>query len=239
MSLLEICCYNLASCLIAQENGADRIEFCGNPAEGGTTPSYGSIVSAKERLHIPFFPIIRPRGGDFLYDDDEYTIMLKDVKTCKEIGCDGVVIGLLNSDGSVDKTKCGKLVQAAYPMTVTFHRAFDRAANPFEALEDIINIGCERILTSGGKPEATDGAALISQLVRQAAERIVIMPGSGVRSVNIAMLARQTGASEFHSSAKAHLGSLMHFVNDGMNESLSHIVCDGGEIQKMKKAMEG
>lgn len=235
---LEICCYNLSSCFIAQQNGADRIEFCDNPSEGGTTPSYGSIVMARENLQIPFFPIIRPRGGDFLYNDDEYAAMQRDLKICKDIGCEGVVIGMLNSDGSIDKRRAGKLVQIAYPMSVTFHRAFDRASNPFNALEDIISIGCERILTSGGKPNAMEGVDLISQLVRQADERIIIMPGSGVRSGNISALVQQTGAKEFHSSAQTIVNTSMHFLNDNMNESLSHVDCDAAEVQKIKTVLK-
>src|ERR1700761_4078409 len=210
---LEICAFNLASALVAQQAGADRIEFCAGPEEGGTTPSAGAIRTAREQLRIALYPIIRPRGGDFLYSDEEFRIMLRDIDYCKQVGCNGVVIGMLNTDGTVDQARCARLVEAAYPLGVTFHRAFDWAANPFEALETIIQIGCERILTSGQRPTAEEGAELIDQLVREADDRIVIMPGSGVRSDNIIQLAEKTGAAEFHTSARALQASTMDFIN--------------------------
>ncbi|MEJ7767755.1 MAG: copper homeostasis protein CutC [Chitinophagaceae bacterium] len=231
--LIEICCYNLSSCLVAQASGADRIEFCDNPAEGGTTPSYGAISLARKKLQVPLFPIIRARGGDFLYNDDEYLIMQQDVKTCKEIGCDGVVVGILNQDGSIDKKRSAKLVQIAYPMSVTFHRAFDRTRNLFDALEDIIDIGCERILTSGGMPTALEGTACISQLVKQANERIIIMPGAGIRSGNIENLVHSTRAEEFHSSASRHVTGSMQFLNLEMNENLYYTASDGEEVKRI------
>ena len=177
--VLEIIGFNIESCRIAQAAGAHRIELCDNPSEGGTTASYGFIKAARKALQIELYPIIRPRGGDFLYSDDEFEMMQTDVQLCKEIGCDGVVIGMLNKDGSIDKKRCSKLVSLAYPLGVTFHRAFERCSNPFEALEDIIEIGCERILTSGQQPTASEGADLVNQLIRQADDRIIIMPGSG------------------------------------------------------------
>ena len=140
---LEIIGFNIESSLLAQAAGAHRIELCDGPGEGGTTASYGFIKAARKALTIELYPIIRPRGGDFLYSDAEFDIMKTDVQLCKETGCDGVVIGMLNTDGSIDKKRCRQLVELAYPLGVTFHRAFDRCANPFEALEDIIGIGCE------------------------------------------------------------------------------------------------
>jgi len=231
---LEICAFNLSSALIAQQTGADRIELCASPEEGGTTPSPGLIRTARELLRIQLYPIIRPRGGDFLYSDEEYLTMLRDVDYCKQAGCNGVVIGLLKKDGSIDKERCARLVEAAYPMGVTFHRAFDWAINPYEALEDIISIGCERILTSGQRPTAMEGADLIDQLVRAADGRIVIMPGSGVRASNIAALAEATGASEFHTSARLKQASAMDYVNSGMKEEQSFTEASEEEIKKIK-----
>jgi copper homeostasis protein len=230
---LEICCFNLQSCIIAEQAGANRIELCADAGEGGTTPSFGTIKMVKQKLGIDVYPIIRPRGGDFLYDDDEFAIMKKEIQICKELGCEGVVIGMLLPDGTIDAARCRQLVGLAYPMGVTFHRAFDRAANPFEALEVIIETGCERILTSGQKPVATDGSKLLNDLVRQANERIIIMPGSGVRSSNIIELAQKTGAVEFHSSARINLDSPMEFINEGMNESLKTVIADKNEIELM------
>jgi copper homeostasis protein len=230
---LEICSFNLSSAIIAQEAGAHRVELCASPEEGGTTPGPGLIRTARELLQIELYPIIRPRGGDFLYSEEEFQVMLKDIQYCKEAGCNGVVIGMLNTDGTVDKKRTARLVKAAWPLGVTFHRAFDRAANPFEALEDIIGIGCERILTSGQRPTAMEGASLINELVRQADERIVIMPGSGVRSSNIAALAEKTDASEFHTSARILAASTMEFVNDAMGDDSAYVRVDRQEVEKI------
>jgi copper homeostasis protein len=202
---LEVIGFTIEGCLIAQNAGVHRIELCDSPADGGTTVSYGFIKAAREKLHIELFPIIRPRGGDFFYSDDEFEIMKTDVRLCKELNCDGVVIGMLTKDGRVDKKRCDMLLNLAYPLSVTFHRAFDRTEDPIEALEDIIEIGCERILTSGQKQNALEGAALIKQLIDIAEDRIIIMPGSGVRSENIVLIAEATGAVEFHSSARIQL----------------------------------
>lgn len=235
---LEVIAFTIESVLLAQQSGAHRIELCDNPAEGGTTPGYGMIKTAREKTRLLLYPIIRPRGGDFLYSDEAFEIMKRDVMLCKELGCDGVVTGLLQADGSVDKKRTAALVEAAYPLGVTFHRAFDRVANPFEALEDIIASGCERILTSGLKPTAPEGAETLAQLVRQADDRIVIMPGSGVRSDNIAALARQTGAVEFHSSARKTADSKMRYFNAAMNENLQTTELDTAEVEKMLAALQ-
>lgn len=211
--VLEICANSLPSALAAEAGGADRVELCDNMAEGGTTPSYGTILKARDILNIQVYPIIRPRGGDFLYSDIEFDLMWKDIELCKKTGCDGVVIGLLNADGSIDKKRTKLLVELAWPLGVTFHRAFDRCADPFQAMEDIIDCGCERILTSGQQPTATEGAELIAQLVEKAGGRIAIMPGSGVRENNMAELVRSTRATEYHSTAKSIVKSKMQFKN--------------------------
>ncbi|MEO6732681.1 MAG: copper homeostasis protein CutC [Ferruginibacter sp.] len=230
---LEVIGFTIESCTIAQVAGAHRIELCDNPASGGTTASYGFIRAAREILSIELYPIIRPRGGDFLYTKAEFEIMKTDVQLCKDLGCEGVVIGMLQADGTVDKERCRQLADIAYPLGVTFHRAFDRTDDPFKALEDIIAIGCERILTSGQKPGALEGAALISELIQLADERIIIMPGSGVRSDNIIAIAEKTGAIEFHSSARSISSGKMNFINDEMKEELLSVVTDGNEVKKM------
>jgi len=231
---LEVIGFDIESCMVAQAAGADRIELCAGPGEGGTTPSYGFIKAARELLHIQLYPIIRPRGGDFLYSAAAFKIMLQDVQLCKSVSCDGVVIGMLNSDGSVDKKRCAALVEAAYPLGVTFHRAFDRALDPLQALEDIIGIGCERILTSGQMPNASGGTVLIKELIAAAESRISIMPGSGVRAGNIVEIAKATGATAFHSSAKKMIPSKMEYAAATMNEELKSTGIDVEEIKKMR-----
>ena len=181
---IEIATSDFLSSVAAAEGGADRVELCDNLSEGGTTQSYGCIRLCREKLGLEIFPIIRPRGGDFFYSGDEYQIMVQDLKMCRDLGCDGVVIGLLNPDGSIDVARTGKLVELAYPMEVTFHRAFDRCRDPFEALEQLIEIGCTRILTSGQQPAAPAGVELIAELIAKADARIIIMPGSGLRKGN-------------------------------------------------------
>jgi copper homeostasis protein len=230
---LEVIGFDIAGCLIAQQAGADRIELCDNPGEGGTTPSYGFIKTARENLQINLYPIIRPRGGDFLYSDAEFEVMKTDVQICKDLGCDGVVIGMLNKDGTVDKKRCKELVGLAYPLGVTFHRAFDRVKDASQALEDVIEIGCERILTSGLQPTALEGAETIAALIKQADERIIIMPGSGVRSDNIIELAKKTGAVEFHTSARIHIESKMNYTNKAMKENMQSVSADVDEIKSI------
>ena len=236
---LEVIGFTIESCLIAQAAGAHRIELCDNPSEGGTTPSYGFIKTARENLSIELYPIIRPRGGDFLYSEIEFEVMKADIQICKNLGCDGVVIGMLNSDGTVDKQRCKELVDIAQPMGVSFHRAFDRTKDPFKALEDIISIGCERILTSGQKSVATDGAALLNELVKQANGRIIIMPGSGVRSDNVENLVKKTNATEFHTSARTYADSKMEFINESMDEQLTSVTTLSNEIKTIIQLLKG
>jgi copper homeostasis protein len=235
---LEICCFNLDSALIASDAGADRVELCADPSSGGTTPGIGLIKTVRKKIGIEVWPIIRIRGGDFLFSEDEFDVMLHEVIACKSAGCEGVVIGMLMPDGRVDKVHSGRLVEKAYPMAVCFHRAFDWTRNPFEAMEDIIEIGCERILSSGQQPTAILGASLLKDLIRQSDGRIQIMPGSGVRASNIADLKRETGATAFHSSARISRKSSMEFVQPMMNEEQSTVMADRHEIEQMLIQLE-
>lgn len=230
---LEVIAFNIDSCILAEEAGAHRIELCDNAGEGGTTPSSGFIESARAAVSLQLFPIIRPRGGDFLYSDAEFEIMKKDILVCKSIGCDGIVTGILQADGRIDKKRISQLVTLAYPMSVTFHRAFDRALNAADALEDVIETGCERILTSGQVPLAENGTGLIAELIKKAEQRIIIMPGSGIRANNILSIAQQTGATEFHSSARIFTESNMNFHNERMNEKLQSVCLDVVEVKAM------
>ena len=235
---LEVIAFNIASCKIAQESGADRIELCANPHEGGTTPSYGMIAEARKATSIQLFPIIRPRGGDFLYTDEEFQSMLYDIEICKKLNCDGVVIGMLNAGGNIDMARSSKLMEAAGSMQVTFHRAFDRVKDPLNALEEIISLGCKRILTSGLTPNVNEGTNLLTVLVKAAGDRICIMPGSGVRAENIIQLAELTGAKAFHSSARKMVASEMIYTNVEMNESLQQVSLDGDEVRKIKDKLD-
>lgn len=235
---LEIAVFNISSALLAAAAGADRIELCENAAEGGTTPSYGTLKTVREKIRIPVFPIIRPRGGDFLYSDTEFEVMKKEIMLCKDLGYEGVVIGLLKEDGTIDAERTKELVALAYPMEVTFHRAFDRAINPLEALETIIACGCNRILTSGQVPNAADATTLIKELVTKADHRIIIMPGSGVRSNNIRQIATATGVTELHSSARKNIPSLMQYQQASMQETLDMVSVDMDEIEKMKTILQ-
>ena len=213
MYRFEICANSVASCIAAQEGGADRVELCAGIPEGGTTPSYGMICKARESISIGLNVIIRPRGGDFLYTRDELEEMLHDIRIAKELGADGLVFGCLRPDGSVDMEAMKPLMEAAGDTPVTFHRAVDHTSDPFKALEDIISLGCARILTSGCRPTALEGAGLLAQLVEKAEDRIIIMPGCGVNESNIAETARLSGAREFHFSAREPVESGMSFRN--------------------------
>ncbi len=231
---LEIAVFNIQSAIMAAAAGADRLELCENPYDGGTTPSYGTLKTVREKVSIPVFPIVRPRGGDFLYTADEFEVIKKDILLVKEMGFQGLVTGLLKKDGSIDVERTAILTELAFPMEVTFHRAFDRAKDPLQSLEDIITCGCKRILTSGQVPNANDNKELVRQLHLQAANRIIIMPGSGIRSQNIRQMAEYTGVKELHSSARKSVPSAMEFNCLTMKETLENILVDEDEIKLMK-----
>ncbi len=215
---IEICANSLESSLNAQLAGADRVELCAGIPEGGTTPSFGTILHARDlltttKLHV----IIRPRGGDFLYSSLELDTMFDDIRAAREVGVDGVVFGCLTADGDVDMEVMRILVEEAGDMSITFHRAFDMCRNPRRTLEDIIDLGIHRVLTSGAQATAEQGIPLLKSLVDQAGDRIIIMPGCGINSGNIRKIAEQTGAMEFHFSARSGVESGMAFRNPSVS----------------------
>lgn len=237
--LLEIASNSVASALAAQAGGADRIELFDNLAEGGTTPSYGSIAVARERLRIPLFVLIRARPGDFHYGPLEAEIMLRDIAQCRQLGCDGVVIGALDADGNVDTALCHALVSAAGPLQVTFHRAFDAARDLPAALEQVIALGCQRVLTSGGQASAEAGAERVAALVAQSNARIGVMAGAGLNARNIAAVAARTGCVELHASAKAVQRSAMRHHNPALvGLSPDWTGTDAEEVTALRAALD-
>jgi copper homeostasis protein len=214
---LEICVDNVESAIEAQNAGADRIELCSSLPEGGTTPGYGTISSARNNLTIGLHVIIRPRGGDFLYSYLNYDIMRRDIESCGEYGADGVVLGILLPDGTIDIDRTAKLIELARPMSVTFHRAYDMCKDPFKGLEDVIATGADRLLTSGQKNRVEEGVGLINQLIRQADKRIIIMPGSGINLSNITQIAVRTGAKEFHLTGRKVIDSEMVYRKENIS----------------------
>ena len=204
---LEVAADSIGSALAAQAGGAMRVELCGGLDGGGLTPSFGTLAVLRDRLTIPLYVLIRPRVGDFVFDDAEVEAMRRDVEQCLRLGCDGVVLGALDPAGAVDMATMRVLIAAAGSLGVTFHRAIDVSADPRRALEDAIALGCERVLTSGARETAEEGAALIAELVQQAGTRLSVMPGSGVSDTNLARLRALTGAREFHGSARGPLAS--------------------------------
>ena len=236
--ILEVCAFNIQSCIIAEQVGAVRAELCDNPTEGGTTPSYGAIRQTREKISIQLYPIIRPRAGDYLYDDNEFAIIRKDIEICKQLGCDGISVGIQKQNGEIDIDRLKQIVQWAYPMGVTCNRVFDRTPDPFKSLEDIISCGCERILTSGQKSAAPDATEILSRLVTQADERIIIMPGAGVKSTNIEKLIRETGAREFHTSARKIAESVSH-QNPDILDTGNVYIAEESELRKILSIANG
>lgn len=216
MAIIEVCANSLASALAAQKGGASRIELCENLIAGGTTPGYGTLKLVRERLDIQIHVLIRPRQGDFHYTDDEFEVMLQDVKLCKQLGIDGIVVGCLKPDGSFDLEKMAILKETAWPMSANCHRAFDMCCNPFHALDELINLGYDRILTAGQQNSVPEGIGLIKELVNYANGRIVIMPGSGIREYNILQIMAQTGAIEFHLTGHKTVESKMKYRQESI-----------------------
>jgi copper homeostasis protein len=211
--LFEACIGSAEAAIAAQQGGADRVELCANLLEGGTTPSAGTIRLARQRIDIGLQVMIRPRGGDFCYSDVEFEIMKFDIEQAKQLGADGVVMGILRPDGTVDRERVGKLVDLARPLNVTFHRAFDMARDPHQALADLIDLGLDRVLTSGQEATAFEGLELIAGLVRAAGDRIAVMPGGGIHERNIARIVAGTGAREVHAAAPVTVASAMDYRN--------------------------
>jgi copper homeostasis protein len=235
--IIEIATTDYTTTKSAIEGGADRIELCAALSDGGTTPSFATIKKCKENFDVPIFPIVRPRGGDFNYSDEEIEIMLEEISLIKQLGCEGIVIGILNRDGEIPLKKTAKFTEAAYPMEVSFHRAFDRCADPFKALHQLQELGYQRILTSGQRSTAIEGLQLIKDLISEAKD-IIIMPGSGVRKENIKQIADETGAVEFHSSLKTTRASEMNYRNSFFsNADYTNPAIDSIEVSALRKAL--
>ena len=241
----EIVVYNIESALKAQEGGADRIELCDNPSEGGTTPSYGTIEAVRQNVNLDVYVMIRPRGGDFHYSNYEFHCMKRDISQCQKISVDGVVFGILNPDGTLDKKRCKELIVKARPLKVTCHRAFDMTRDPFEALEDCIEAGFDRILTAGQQAQALKGADLIGELIKKANGRIAIMPGSGVNENTVQEILAKSKATEIHFSATAFRESEMNYKNQniagmGSDEGAEFKVrtVDPDRVRAMRKLAE-
>ena len=210
---VEICVDSAEGAWAAERGGADRIELCDNLLEGGTTPSAGCIKTVRRQLKIRLHVIIRPRGGDFLYSDTEFEVMREDIRICKDLGADGVVIGCLTAAGDIDRAGVEALVQLARPLSVTFHRAFDMCRDPRKALEELVSLRIDRVLTSGQEASCLEGLDLLCALQKQAAGRIIIMPGGGITSRNVQKIVSMTGVTEVHLSARTSVESRMEYRN--------------------------
>ncbi|MCB5229648.1 MAG: copper homeostasis protein CutC [Candidatus Cloacimonetes bacterium] len=239
--ILEICADSPDAAFLAERNGADRIELCAALDVGGITPSEGMIRIVRQHLQIPLMVLIRPRMGDFCYSKDELAVMKADVKWAKDLGVDGVVFGILEPNGNLDLERVQELVQLAQPLSVTFHRAFDFCVNPLQALEGLISMGIDRILTSGQQQTAMQGASLIRELMDKAGERIIVMPGSGINSGNVIELLELTHAREIHLSASHMVAGRMRYHNQylslqgGIGEDTSVRTLNVAELQKIKE----
>jgi len=243
--LIEVCVDSVESAIAAERGGASRVELCDNLLEGGTTPSAGVIAVARENLTIDLHSIIRPRGGDFCYTDTEFEVMKRDIAIAKQLSADGVVLGILNREGKVDRERTSALIELARPLRVTFHRAFDMTRDPYEALEAIIELGVERILTSGQEASVLEGLDLLTELIRRANQRIIIMPCGGVNERNIRKVIAASGASEIHVTGFSKVESEMRYRNErvfmgGALRSPEYLrsVTDADKINRLKHALD-
>ncbi|MFT2008475.1 copper homeostasis protein CutC [Pontibacter sp. 13R65] len=214
--VLEVCVDSILSAVAAEKGGAQRVELCSGLSEGGLTPSYGLIKIVRKSINIGLHVLIRPRRGDFLYSELEVEIMKRDIEVAKELGADGVVVGALKPDGQVDVELMQSFMAVAKPLSVTFHRAFDVTPDPYKALNDLIELNVDRLLTSGQQGTALEGAALISELIERAGNNLTVMPGSGVNERNMQELLKLTGATELHTSARKKIASDMLFRRDNL-----------------------
>ena len=240
--IIEIAANSFESAQIANRAGADRIELCSNLEIGGTTPSPGQLRCVKNILKIPVHVLVRPRGGDFVYSESELEEIIETIKYCKSIGVEGVVVGFLTAEGEVDVTKTQKILKHTKGLETTFHRAFDMVIDQKKALETIIELGFNRILTSGGKRSTPEGIKKIAELVIQAGDRITIMPGGGVNENNIQDVIRFTGATEFHLSGKTVIKSMVEYRNKALElvhpEDIHPYNYQQSSFEKIKNVVE-
>lgn len=242
---VEVCVDSIASAIAAERGGAHRVELCSSLMEGGVTPSAGMIAAVRGAVSIGLHVIIRPRGSDFCYSDDEFQVMRRDVMMAKQLGANGVAFGVLDLDGRVDRRRTAELARLATPLAVTFHRAFDVSRDLFESLEALPAAGVHRILTSGGRATAAEGAETLARLVATAAEKIVIMAGGGIREQNVASLLARTGVREIHAGLRSVLPSPMRYRNGevslrvaGARKDLDegHFVVDERDVRSLLEA---
>jgi len=241
--ILEICADSVESAIAADAGGADRIELCSALREGGLTPSAGLISGVRSAVSVDLFVLIRPRGGDFVYSSYEVNVMRKDIESAKAEGANGVVLGLLTSNGYVDKKRTGELIELARPLQVTFHRAFDVAIDLERSLNDVIECGADRLLTSGGEPNAITGMERIARLREAAGERIRIMAGAGIRQSNVRSFVQRTGVTEIHtslstktSSAARHNG--LHVKIGSHSDEFSRFLVMEQDVRRFKSTLE-
>jgi copper homeostasis protein len=234
--VLEVVVFNYVSALAAASLGADRLELCDNYLEGGTTPSLGMVTLLRNKIDLPLFAMVRPRGGDFFYSDDEFSLIEKEISIFKDVGCDGIVVGCLKLDGTIDYEKLDELVHLAYPMEVTFNRAFDRTRNRLEAIDSIYKAGCHRILTSGGYRTVSEGISELDSILKYAKDRVTIIAGGGLTIESVSDLL-SIGVKEFHTPVMKIEKSNMNFVNPNMNENLETIMVDKEEMVKFKRML--
>lgn len=237
--LLEIAADGVRSAVAAETGGGDRVELCAGLGEGGTTPSHGVIAATRDAVRIPVFVLVRPRNGDFLYDTREVDAMCRDIRDCAALGCEGVVIGALDADGGIDLDACRAMIDAARGLEITFHRAFDAVADRARALEQIIGLGCSRVLTSGGARSAPEGAEAIAASVRQATGRITILSGAGINAGNLAELVTRSGGHEFHASARGIVRSPMRYRNPALEGlSVDWQDTDAARVRKLREILD-
>lgn len=213
---IEVCSYNIESAISAKNAGADRIELCDNFQEGGTTPSIGTIKCVRKKTNIDLFVIIRPRGGDFLYSENEYEVIKEDIKSAKRLGVNGIVSGFLTANGSIDLQRTSEIVELSHPLPFTFHRAFDYTKDPFDSIELLKKAGVTRVLTSGQKKNVEEGISFIKLLMPLAGDDITIIPGGGINSANVLKIIRETGVKEIHLSGKRLFNSNMEYFKEGV-----------------------